>query len=684
MKRRAYVAVGLLALAICAFSAGRAASTAAAAQPASHIAVPAYFYPGPLWQQLDAGAPQVRIAVMNPASGPGSGPDANYAAAVAAAQQQKVKVLGYVHTSYGQRPLATVEAEVDDYRTWYGVTDIFFDEASTDCAQLPYYKALHGYVKGKQAGADVAINPGTATAECYMGVADQVVTFEGDYASYLNSFTSAAWTAKYSPARFWHLVYNTPTTVGMQSVLALSRARGAGLVYVTPDTLPNPWDTLPSGAYWAAELSGVVCKGIKPGSNTVVNVRHDAGAAGDGATDDSQAFKSAITTLATAGGGTLVIPGGTYLVSPAAFVNIPSGVTVLADGATIRAGQYGYALLGVQGNDICISGLTVDGAEKVVRGVEIGGPSQVVTIMNSTVENIAEPTPSQPGFADNGMQVTAGIRIEGDSSKLLLDGVTVRNVVSVNAPPGGTVVAARGVWITPASGQAGSTQITIQNSLLETVGPKDDGDCLVIQGSNQPATLQVLNNTFTSCHKRAIKIQTPGVDVRNNQIQNPFQGDNTSPTDSLTQDMYAAVSVYASTVQVTGNTIGGTGTFYNAVEIGADPCVPLAHVAVEQNSIAMGAAADVTGDSLVRLMAPIQGGRITGNTLTHAQYGLTLFPGSTNLATAPNTYSAVTTQVQTYGTPCVPPPTSIPPGTPPSTPPGTLTPSTRAPTPPGG
>jgi hypothetical protein len=676
MKRQAYISVSLLALAICAVAFGRAASATLAATPASHIAAPAYFYPGPLWQQLDAGAPQVRIAVMNPASGPGSGPDANYAAAVAAAQQQKVKVLGYVHTSYGQRPLATVEAEVDDYRTWYNVTDIFFDEASNDCTQLPYYKALHAYVKGKQAGAVVAINPGTATAECYMSVADDVVTFEGDDATYLNNFTSAVWTAKYSPGRFWHLVYDTPTTIGMQSVLALSRARGAGLVYVTPDALPNPWDTLPSGAYWTAELSGVVCKGIKPGSNTVVNVRHDAGAAGDGATDDSQAFKVAINTLATAGGGTLVIPGGTYLVSPSAFVNIPSGVTVLADGATIRAGQYGYALLGVQGNDICVSGLTVDGAEKVVRGIELGGPSQNVTIMSSTVENITEPTPSQPGYADNGMQVTAGIRIEGDSSKLLLDGVTVQNVVSVNAPTGGTVVAARGIWITPASGQAGSTQITVQNSTLEAVGPKDDGDCLVIQGSNQPATLHILNNTFTSCHKRAIKIQTPGVDVRNNQIENPFHGDNTSPTDNLTQDMYAAVSVYASTVQVTGNTIDGTGNFYNAVEIGADPCVPLTHVMVEQNSIAMGAAADVTGDSLVRLMAPIQTGRITGNVLTHAQYGLTLFPGSTGLATTPNTYAAVTTQVQTYGTPCVPPPTS--------TPPGTLTPPGPDPTPPGG
>jgi hypothetical protein len=28
-------------------------------------------------------------------------------------------------------------------------------------------------------------------------------------------------------------------------------------VYVTPDTLPNPYDTLPTGSYWSGELSAI-------------------------------------------------------------------------------------------------------------------------------------------------------------------------------------------------------------------------------------------------------------------------------------------------------------------------------------------------------------------------------------------------------------------------------------------
>ena len=45
-----------------------------------------------------------------------------------------------------------------------------------------------------------------------------------------------------------------------------------------------------------------------------INVKTDCGALGDGTTNDTAAFQSAATMLETAGGGTLVIPSGTYIV----------------------------------------------------------------------------------------------------------------------------------------------------------------------------------------------------------------------------------------------------------------------------------------------------------------------------------------------------------------------------------
>src|SRR5580704_14505275 len=109
------------------------------AQPApaastQNMAVPAYFYPGPLWTQMDHAGSALRIAVMNPNSGPGSAPDPNYVSAVHAAQAAGISVVGYVYTDWGARRLSAVEADVNAYYRWYGVNGIFFDQASTSCA----------------------------------------------------------------------------------------------------------------------------------------------------------------------------------------------------------------------------------------------------------------------------------------------------------------------------------------------------------------------------------------------------------------------------------------------------------------------------------------------------------------------------------------------------------------------
>jgi hypothetical protein len=98
------------------------------------------------------------------------------------------------------------------------------------------------------------LNPGMQTNECYLSAADVIVTFEGDVRTYQNSYSAPGWVANYTPDRFWHLVYNVPTAQQMRTILQLSKERGAGWVYVTPDNLPNPWDTLPTGSYWTDEL----------------------------------------------------------------------------------------------------------------------------------------------------------------------------------------------------------------------------------------------------------------------------------------------------------------------------------------------------------------------------------------------------------------------------------------------
>jgi len=234
-------------------------AAAAGAAAAQSIGVPAYFYPGGgpnYWTQLQQTGPGA-LAVMNPASGPGSAPDANYVSAVKAAEAAGITVVGYVYTSYGSRSLGAVESDVNKYYNWYPVQGIFFDEASTNCSQESYYAQLNSFVKAKGGVARTVLNPGTQTNQCYASAADTLLTFEGSDSDYVSSYSAPSWVSSYPASHFWHVIYATSTTSAMATAVQLSKARNAGYVYVTSASLPNPYDVLPLGLYWSSELADI-------------------------------------------------------------------------------------------------------------------------------------------------------------------------------------------------------------------------------------------------------------------------------------------------------------------------------------------------------------------------------------------------------------------------------------------
>jgi hypothetical protein len=98
-----------------------------------------------------------------------------------------------------------------------------------------------------------------------MQSADLVINFESTYDAYKSSYSAPSWvqakkddgTYKYAPSRFWHLVHTTPEESKMQEVIDLSKQRHAGYMYVTPDVMSNPWDTLPKDPYWSQESTNL-------------------------------------------------------------------------------------------------------------------------------------------------------------------------------------------------------------------------------------------------------------------------------------------------------------------------------------------------------------------------------------------------------------------------------------------
>jgi hypothetical protein len=204
--------------------------------------IPAYLQPREL-VALVRSPSRPRMVIVNPDSGPGARAGRAYSEAVDALQAAGVRVLGYVPTGYGGRPLADVLADVRRYAAWYAVDGIFFDEASSDAALLPYYRAVSREARSGGAGQTVVLNPGVPPAPGYFDVADVVVTFEGTHAGYVSATeTTPDWLRRMRPARVAHLVYGATRAEALDAVAGSA----AGYLYVTSGAMPNPWRSLPA------------------------------------------------------------------------------------------------------------------------------------------------------------------------------------------------------------------------------------------------------------------------------------------------------------------------------------------------------------------------------------------------------------------------------------------------------
>ncbi len=219
-----------------------------------HAFVPAFFYASGIWQQAADTKPVPSYMILDiSGTGAGTGPVAHFQSIVKQERAAGVTILGYSSTGYGLRPASQVEADVQHYKAWYGVTDMFLDEVRGIGSQLPYYRKLAHYIYGANPGSSIWINPGTYPDQGYMSVSNVVMAFEGPYAAYHN-IDVPSWAFEYNPDRFANTVY---ATAGSQvtSALNLSRTRNAGYVYVTDGTGGNPYSALPS--YWPTEDSAI-------------------------------------------------------------------------------------------------------------------------------------------------------------------------------------------------------------------------------------------------------------------------------------------------------------------------------------------------------------------------------------------------------------------------------------------
>jgi hypothetical protein len=212
------------------------------------LLIPLYSYDADLWEKvinLDASV----VAIVNPNSGVGDTVDPFYEEVINDLINNGKIPIGYVHTSYGDRDIEEVKAEVDQWLEFYpNIKGFFIDEASSSAEDLAYYEELYNYIKSKGAYL-VYLNAGTFPNEAYFNIADNIVIYEND-PTYFDPNLCDMYPEKSS-----FIIYGADE----ETMKELMENSSCSNKYVTDDTLPNPYDSLPTYIDLEAEESKGTC-----------------------------------------------------------------------------------------------------------------------------------------------------------------------------------------------------------------------------------------------------------------------------------------------------------------------------------------------------------------------------------------------------------------------------------------
>jgi len=224
------------------------------------VLVPLYVYPGAAWDTVAAGASSVfTVAIINPNSGPASSPDSSYVTYMQKLHDAGVDMVGYVHTSYGARAIADVQADINTYATQYPLLKgIFLDEGSPDASMLSYYTSLYDYITSMPGWSYDIINPGVVPDAGYLTASTMIVSFE-NYGTGVATATAPSF-AQCSNKDQFAAIAHTVTAGSMDSIIdSLMSADYFGYIYLT-DGVGGccTYNTLTS--YYASMVSYIASK----------------------------------------------------------------------------------------------------------------------------------------------------------------------------------------------------------------------------------------------------------------------------------------------------------------------------------------------------------------------------------------------------------------------------------------
>lgn len=187
------------------------------------------------------------IVAVNPASGPGSAPDADYEQAIDMLNDAGVLVLGYTPTKYGSRDIEAVKADIDRWVEWYSVGGIMLDEFPNQNGYEAKYTEITSHAKSLGLSF-VMGNAGTEVPQSYIGTVDIIGITEGHgympmgWLQYCVLCPSDGWHQDYDKNNFKTIRYAIDS---LDAKFVKEATKWTGLLYLTDGVSPARWTHLP-------------------------------------------------------------------------------------------------------------------------------------------------------------------------------------------------------------------------------------------------------------------------------------------------------------------------------------------------------------------------------------------------------------------------------------------------------
>ncbi len=390
-------------------------TTALAAASSESIITTLYAYPTQSsWNQVESAAPTVSAAIIDICAPDGSGSGCNgqpadakstvWTPTIGSLQSAGITPLYYIWTDYGATPLATVESELQNAISWYGVSSPMFDGTSTSASEVSYYQALYNYAIANGAKT-VMFNPGTIAPQSYMFGPNEILQqFEGTEAQF-GAMAFPSWMASY-PASEFSATISAGTSSGVGADITDAAQDNIGNVYVDDEAEPPNYSTLPS--FWSAEVQDVAAVGV-PAAQTITFPNPGPGIVGQSA---------ALTATGGASGNPVVFS-----------VDASSG-----SGVCSVSGANGSTL-----NYLAVGSCVVDANQAGGNGYNAAPQvQQTITVGTTGSQTITFPNPG-PGVVGQSATLTATGGGSGNPVVFSVDDSSGSGVCSVSGTNGSTV-----------------------------------------------------------------------------------------------------------------------------------------------------------------------------------------------------------------------------------------------------